>query len=295
MGLLQLQYFKALAKREHLTETAKELMISAPSLSATIARLESEIGYRLFDREGRNIRLNECGRIYLKYVNDVFASLENAKLEMQDATNKHDMQLSVAISSPIVWHDAFQIFIKAHPNITISHTLLKRDRLEDPYYCSHFDFVVTATSDFPGSEWDMAILMPDDKPLFAVYPGHPFTGREAVRFIDAKDESFIVISKGFSMRKYFDDLCSLAGFVPKIALECDYILRSKMFAARYGIVLTTESGARSDALGNAVYVKIIDPAIRRTQAIIWNKRRYLSEAAIIFRDFMIDYHSRFRD
>ena len=91
MGLLQLEYFKALAEREHLTQTAKELMISAPSLSATIARLEREVGFPLFERTGRNIRLNACGRIYLKHVNDVFSALENAKLEMLDAENKHHM------------------------------------------------------------------------------------------------------------------------------------------------------------------------------------------------------------
>ncbi|MDR3562799.1 MAG: LysR family transcriptional regulator, partial [Negativicutes bacterium] len=280
MGLLQLEYFKALAEREHLTQTAKELMISAPSLSATIARLEREVGFQLFDREGRNIQLNECGRIYLKHVNTIFSALENAKLEMGDAANKHNQHLSIAISSPIIWHDVLQTFIKTHPDIALSHTLLKRDQLESPSYCAQFDFLMTATSDASGSDWEYEILILDDKPVFAVYPSHPFAQHKAVRFIDAKDEPFIAVSKGFSMRKFFDDSCAIAGFSPKIILECDYILRSRMLAAEYGIVFTTESGSRTSALSNAVFVDIIDPALRRTQAIIWNKRRYLSKAAL---------------
>lgn len=40
MELLQLRYFKELAESEHLTNTAKKLMISAPLLSMTISRLE---------------------------------------------------------------------------------------------------------------------------------------------------------------------------------------------------------------------------------------------------------------
>ena len=43
MDLLQLKYFCALAKNEHLTMTARELMVSAPSLSLTIKKLEKEL------------------------------------------------------------------------------------------------------------------------------------------------------------------------------------------------------------------------------------------------------------
>lgn len=290
MGLLQLQYFKALAERDHLTETANELMISAPSLSATIARLEKELGVQLFDRVGRNIHLNEYGRIYLKHVNEVFSSLENAKLEILDSQNNQKMHLSVAITSPIVWHDAFQAFIKTNPHIIISHTIIKGHLFESASYCSQFDFIMSATTDLPGNDWDSDILNPDDRPLLAVYPNHPFAQRKAVRLIEAKDENFIVVSKGFSMRIFFESLCKMAGFSPKIIMECDYMLRSKMLAAEYGIVLTTQSGARAGALGNAVFVDIIDPGLRRTQAIFWKKQRYLSKPAIIFRNFMVDYH-----
>ena len=154
MGLLQLHYFKILAEREHLTQTAKELMVSAPDLSASLARLEREVGVQLFDRVGRNIRLNEYGHIYLKHVNNIFASLENAKLEIQDARNTQNMRLSVGISSPIIWHEAFQAFIKAHPKIAISHTLVRTNVLGNPSTCAQFDFIITATRDLPGSDWD---------------------------------------------------------------------------------------------------------------------------------------------
>ncbi len=293
MGLLQLKYFKELAEREHLTQTAKDLLVSAPSLSATIARLEKEVGCKLFEREGRNIRLNESGRIYLKYVNEIFVSLDNAKMEMNDAASRKNQNLSIAITSPIVWHDALQAFFKKHPDIRVSHTLLKRDQLEHQSESMQFDFVITATTDLVGDKWDMSILIPDDKPIFVVYPGHHFAQQGEVHFIDAKNENFIAISKGFSMRQYFDDLCAKAGFTPKIVLECDYMLRSKMLAAEYGIVLTTESGYRTGVLGNTIVVKIKDPAILRTQAIMWNKRRYLCNAAKTFRSFMVEYHQSF--
>ena len=59
MNLNQLQYFKILAQEEHYTRAAQMLSITQPSLSHAIAQLEEELGTRLFEKKGRNIRSEE--------------------------------------------------------------------------------------------------------------------------------------------------------------------------------------------------------------------------------------------
>ena len=44
MELLQLKYFYALAKTQHVTRTAEQLHIAQPALTQTINRLEKELG-----------------------------------------------------------------------------------------------------------------------------------------------------------------------------------------------------------------------------------------------------------
>ncbi len=63
MELLQLKYFLVAAKYEHITRAAKELHISQSTLSITINRLEAELGVSLFSHSGRNVRLNDAGRL----------------------------------------------------------------------------------------------------------------------------------------------------------------------------------------------------------------------------------------
>ena len=75
--LLQLQYFQSLAKEQHLTKTAEKLFISQTTLSATIIKLEKELGTQLFDRKGGSIRLNEQGEKYLQYVNGALLMLSD--------------------------------------------------------------------------------------------------------------------------------------------------------------------------------------------------------------------------
>ena len=79
MDLLQLKYFKVVAEQEHITKSAKLLMVSQPYLSAIVARLEEEMGGQLFDRDGRNVVLNEYGKILLHHANEALQHLEDAK------------------------------------------------------------------------------------------------------------------------------------------------------------------------------------------------------------------------
>ncbi len=73
MNLSQLYYFRKLAELQHYTKAAKELFITQPTLSGSIASLEQELGVSLFQKAGRNVELTKYGSEFLIYVN---ASLE---------------------------------------------------------------------------------------------------------------------------------------------------------------------------------------------------------------------------
>jgi len=90
--LLQLDYFRKLAATEHITQTAKELYISQTALSSMIIGLEKELGVQLFDRSKRSIRLNQAGKLYLQYVNEVFAALDNGISALQELTETAEKQ-----------------------------------------------------------------------------------------------------------------------------------------------------------------------------------------------------------
>ena len=65
VDLLQLRYFQAVARHQHVSRAAAELHVAQPALSRPIARLEAELGVPLFDRRGRRVRLNRFGAMFL--------------------------------------------------------------------------------------------------------------------------------------------------------------------------------------------------------------------------------------
>ena len=87
MNLYHLRYFVTLAHLEHYTKAAELLSITQPSLSHAISSLESELGVKLFEKEGRNIVLTKCGQAFLEDVEQSLSILDSSvnKLQMTAA------------------------------------------------------------------------------------------------------------------------------------------------------------------------------------------------------------------
>ncbi|MBD5087474.1 MAG: LysR family transcriptional regulator [Clostridiales bacterium] len=71
MTLQQLKYIIMVAKKGSLTEAAKELYISQPSLTKSIKELEKEVGILIFDRTNKGISVSKEGEIFLGYARQV--------------------------------------------------------------------------------------------------------------------------------------------------------------------------------------------------------------------------------
>ncbi|GAB5476581.1 MAG: LysR family transcriptional regulator [Marinobacter nauticus] len=67
-----LYYFWTVARTGHLTRAAESLHISQSALSGQIRKLEESLGYDLFVREGRRLRLSEAGRVAFAYAEEIF-------------------------------------------------------------------------------------------------------------------------------------------------------------------------------------------------------------------------------
>jgi DNA-binding transcriptional LysR family regulator len=82
MDLRDLRYFETIADLQHMGRAAAKLHRTQPALTSCIRRLEQDSGARLFEREGRGIRLTEAGRVLLKWAQRMRFDAEDAKREL---------------------------------------------------------------------------------------------------------------------------------------------------------------------------------------------------------------------
>ena len=68
MNLNQINYFLAICKTMNFTKAAHNLYISQTAVTKQIQLLETELGTKLFEKQGRNVSLTKYGKTFLKYV-----------------------------------------------------------------------------------------------------------------------------------------------------------------------------------------------------------------------------------
>ncbi len=71
MTLQQLRYVTTIAKCGTMSEAAKELYLSQPSLSAAIKELETELGITIFARTNKGITISAQGEEFLGYARQI--------------------------------------------------------------------------------------------------------------------------------------------------------------------------------------------------------------------------------
>src|SRR5258706_1705141 len=100
MELRHLRYFVAIGEEQHYGRAAHRLRVAQPALSRQIQDLEEELGFKLFDRLPRGVRLNSAGKLFL----------EDARRILQE--------ISKRLYAPVAWLAAVQArFASVSPRI----------------------------------------------------------------------------------------------------------------------------------------------------------------------------------
>ncbi|GIN14385.1 LysR family transcriptional regulator [Shouchella clausii] len=293
MELLQLYYFRTVARLEHMTKAAQEIRIAQPALSKTIARLEEDLGVPLFDRKGRNIRLNSFGKVFLEKVEMALTALEDGRKEIEDLAGMERGRVFLSTTTHKCFSDLIGTFISKHPDIQLqinqasSYEKIKQLRNGDIDFC--ITFPPLKVEGISGKSFLTEEI------LLAVPFTHRFANRKSIDLSELADDAFINIKKGNPFREMTDDFCKQAGFSANIVCEVDELSAiSHFLRTGIGVAFLPETFIEDKQVPFHL-LHIDNPVCQRTYQIAWLEGRYLSSAARQFRDFMYDYFNEFRN
>lgn len=293
MELLQLEYFRTVAETGKISTAAQKLYISPPSLSATIKRLEKELGCTLFTRTGNAIKLNAQGEVFLRYVQQALSCLEIGKAQLSRFSEPKQNHLNIAATTSNLWVGLLSAFSLDHPQITISTTSLKLTQLNDSTLPSKYSFLLTEASDFSRCGADDAIyetrvLIERDLPVLVVPRNHPLARLSSADLSKLRAETFLLSVADTSANRMALELLEKAGIPGTKSPECSYMLRRQMLLENRGIAFSTEYTGRSEDQSFA-YIPIGSPVMPQKHLACWDKEKKLREEEQIFLNFARDY------
>jgi LysR family transcriptional activator of glutamate synthase operon len=292
MELLQLQYFLAVARLEHVTEAARSLHVTQSSLSKTIQRLEEDLGVSLFDRTGRKLRLNEFGSSFLRRAERALFELEQGKQELSDLSSPEHGTLELAVTTASTLPNILREFRKKRPNIQFHVQMLTTQEMVMHLHRGKVDFCLSSPL-IEGDDIESQILLIDPI-LVAVPKGHRLADRISVSLTELRDEWFVGVKRGYGTRDLVDSVCKSAGFVPKYVYEGDEPARlSSLVEAEIGIAFIPSTARNSRE--HIKYLQVENHELVREIALLWHRSRYISRAALEFREVVVEYFGAISD
>ncbi|MEU9345941.1 LysR family transcriptional regulator [Streptomyces sp. NPDC048278] len=216
----RLAYFAGVARTEHVTRAAQELNVPQSTLSRAMVRLEQDLGVDLFTRHGRTVSLTPAGRTFLTSVERALAEVRRAADEVRADADPTAGKVAFGFLHTMGAETVpglLQAFRVDHPRIRFGLVQNYGEAMIEKLRAGELDLCLTSpVPDAP----DLVARRLDEQKLRLVVPAdHPLAGRKRIRLAEAADETFVTLEPGYGLRRITDDLCTEAGFRPRIAFE----------------------------------------------------------------------------
>lgn len=273
MDDLKIKYFKTVAHTLNISQAAKSLYISQSSLSQTISHLEKELGYQLFERNGRRISLNENGRIFLEFVNEVEQEYKNMLTHLAEVNSQYVYTVKIQVQCASLYLPPLIEYLKIQlPEVLF---LISQWNHDIPFEGGE-DICICASTELLNDNTSELLLK--ENILLALPQGHPLLLKRDIYLKDLTNEKFISLNDSWLLEKMIKEECVARSVQLTTAIQVDNpdILR-RLLCMNLGLAFIPEKTWGSEfAKGTIELRQVKDFAINRYVYLKW-KKGYLSQ------------------
>jgi DNA-binding transcriptional LysR family regulator len=153
MELRHLRYFLAVGEEQHYGRAAGRLRVAQPALSRQIQDLEGELGFKLFERLPRGVKLSAAGRLFLEDARRILQEVNEAAARAVRVARGQSGTLRVGFTESASWRgvvpESFRRFRDMQPDAELqlqpSPSLVQLDALRSGRLDAGFVFNMPKT------------------------------------------------------------------------------------------------------------------------------------------------------
>ncbi|MBL1116498.1 LysR family transcriptional regulator [Streptomyces sp. 110] len=272
MELQQMRYVVAVAETNSFTRAAERCLVVQSALSHQIARLEKELGARLFERTSRRVRLTPAGAAFLPAARQCLDAAERAAAEVAAAVGEVRGRLAVGLIPTVTAVDipgALRDFRERYPRVRVSLRVGASDELVEQVGEGALDVAFLGLPTTVRPRGVAAHELARDRLVAVVAPGHPLAGESRVDLRRLSSEVFVDLPAGTAGRAQSDLAFEAAGLTRDVAFE----VTSADFIARLvgpGLGVAMLPTAYAPHLAGVVTIEVAD-APARVEYVIWSR------------------------
>jgi LysR family hydrogen peroxide-inducible transcriptional activator len=243
MEIHQIRYFCAVSETGSFTRAAAAQHIAQPSLSQQIMKLEDELGAKLFDRLGRQVRLTEFGQVFLPRAHSILRELGEAKTEIQEMAGAHRGVVNIGAIptvAPYLLPQSLPAFSKKYPFVRLNILEEITPVLLERLHSGALDLAIMALP-IAGPEFT-SIELKKERLLLVLPIDHALASEKSVKLSQFSCEPFLLLKEGHCFRETAISACQRAKVSPNIVFESgQFASITGMVAAGLGVSIVPES------------------------------------------------------
>jgi len=208
MTLTELRYVVALAQERHFGRAAQKCFVTQPTLSLALAKLEEELGVRLFERNKNEVLVTARGQAIVeqaKRVLDEVGRIQHLARGGQDQLSGALRLGVIPTIGPYLLPDLVPILKKRAPQMPLVIEENLTGNLAPMLREGELDVVIIALPfAIPGVRTEVVY----EEPFSVVVPeGHKWETRKSVKPGELFDENLLVLNTGHCFRDQVMEAC----------------------------------------------------------------------------------------
>lgn len=273
-SLKQIRYFLTVSDLGSFTQAAAKLFVAQPALSRQIALLEDELGFLLFEREPRGVRLTPAGLGYRDRVTAVDSLLTAAAEEGAQLARGESGVLRLLHSSSIPVGSlmpSIERFLAESPKARIDLDRISSEAQVAEVAGGQADIGIIRLPVLRRDPAVRFIELPEESLWVALAATHPLAVRDALALAELQQEPFVsaVHRERGGLARLVTDLCLRRGFVPKLARVISRKTSMlNLVAAGLGVAVVPQRMAAT-AVDGVIYRQLLDTdAVARSALLL---------------------------
>lgn len=283
MELQQLRYFVAVAKYSNFTRAAEASLVSQPSLSQQIIKLEKELGRPLFERLGRTARLTDAGRTFLDHAEQVLRLVDDAKARVTDSAESGRLVVgAIPTIAPYLLPRLLDDFRRECAGARIE--VVEETTRNSLELCvrGEVDLLLLA---LPVSVEHLHAEPLFEEELHLVLPKkHTLAAKPRITAADIDEEPLLLLNETHCLSENALSFCRRKSLQPLVTSRVSQLATlQELVSLGQGLSFVPEMAKRLDGAKSRTYRSLAGDKPMRTIGVAWHEFRYKTK---LFRRFV---------